>query len=92
MYPLYSDNIFSTKVLEEFHQMYCSRDTTYPISKMLKEQLFHKHMKAKLSKFNQTCPQSCIYRALSMEERYRIYNPMGLGGSINFKVTQDIPS
>ena len=27
-----------------------------------------------------------------MEERYRIYNPMGLGGSIQFKATQDIPS
>ena len=27
-----------------------------------------------------------------MEERYRIFNPNGLGGSINFKVTQDIPS
>ena len=59
---------------------------------MLREQLFHKHMKAKLSKYNQTCPKSNIYRALSMEERYRIFNPMGLEGSINFKVTQDIPS
>ena len=38
LYPLYPDNIFSTNVLEEFHQMYCSKDTTYPISKMLKEQ------------------------------------------------------
>ena len=92
LYPLYPDNIFSTNVLEEFHQMYCSKDTTYPISKMLKEQLFHKNMKAMLSKFNQTCPLSCIYRSLSLEERYRIYNPMGLGGSIQFKAIQDVPS
>ena len=49
-------------------------------------------MKATLSKFNKSCPQSSLYRALSMEERYRIFNPMGLGGSIQFKVTQDIPS
>ena len=59
---------------------------------MLTEQLFHKNMKAKLSTYNKTCPMSCIYRSLSMEERYRIYNPMGLGGSIQFKATQDIPS
>ena len=72
--------------------MYCSRDTSYPISKMLQEQLFHKNMKAKLSTYNKTCPMSCIYWSLSMEERYRIYNPMGLGGSIQFKVTQDISS
>ena len=92
LYPLYPDHIFSTKVLEEFHQMYCSKDTTYPISKMLREQLFHKNMKAKLSTYNKTCPMSCIYRSLSMEERYRMYNPMGLGGSIQFKATQDISS
>ena len=35
---------------------------------------------------------SCIYWSLSLEERYRIYNPMGLGGSIQFKATQDISS
>ena len=27
-----------------------------------------------------------------MEEQYRMYNPMGLGGSIQFKATQDISS
>ena len=70
LYPLYSDNIFSTKVLKEFHQMYCSKDTTYPISKILREQLFHKDMKARLSQYNKSCPMSCIYRPLSMEERY----------------------
>ena len=92
LYPLYPDNIFSTKALEEFHQMYCSKDTMYPISKMLREQLFHKNMKAKLSTYNKTCPMSCIYRSLRMEERYRMYNPMSLGGSIQFKAIQDMPS
>ena len=59
--PLYPNNTFSTSVLEEFHQMYCSKDIMYAISRMLKEQLFHKNMKAKLSIYNKTCPMSCIY-------------------------------
>ena len=84
LYPLYSNNIFSTKVLEEFHQMYCSKDTTYPIGNMLREQLFHKNMKAKSSQHNKICPMSCIYQSLSMEERYRIYYPMGLCGQGQF--------
>ena len=42
LYPLYPDNIFPTNILEEFHQMYCSKDITYAVSKMLREQLFHK--------------------------------------------------
>ena len=92
LYPLYPDNIFSTNVLEEIHQMYCSKDITYAISKMLKEQLFHKNMKAKLSIYNKTCLMSCIYHSLSMEERYRMYNPHGLGGSLQFKAMQDISS
>ena len=92
LYPLYPNNTFSTSVLEEFHQIYCSKDITYAISRMLKEQLFHKDMKAKLSIYNKTCPMSCIYRSLSMEERYRMYNPHGLGGSLQFKATQDISS
>ena len=49
-------------------------------------------MKAKLSIYNKTCPMSCIYQSLSMEERYLIYNPHGLGGSLQFKATQDISS
>ena len=58
LHPLYTEHTFSTHVLEEIHQMYCSKDVTYAISKLLKEQLFHKHMKAKLSIYNKTCPMS----------------------------------
>ena len=72
--------------------MYCSRDVAYAISRLLKEHLFHKHMKVKLSIYNKTCPMLCIYRSLSMEERYRMYNPHGVGGSLQFKATQDISS
>ena len=64
----------------------------YAISRLLKEHLFHKHMKAKLSIYDKTCPMSCKYRSLSMEERYGMYNPHGLGGSLQFKATQDISS
>ena len=52
LHPLYPENTFLTNVLEEIHQMYCSKDITYAISKLLKEQLFHKNMKAKLSIYN----------------------------------------
>ena len=72
--------------------MYCGKDVTYAISKLLRENLFHKNMKAKLSIFNKTSPMLCIYRSLTMEERYRMYNPSGLGGSLQFKATQDISS
>ena len=92
LYPLYPESTFSDNVLEEIHQMYCSKDVTYAMGRLLKENLFHKHMKAKLSIFNKTCPMSCIYRSLTMEERYRMYNPHGLGGSLQFKATQDIAS
>ena len=92
LHPLYPENTFLDNVLEEIHQMYCSKDVAYAMSRLLKENLFHKHMKAKLSIFNKTCPMSCIYRSLTMEERYRMYNPHGLGGSLQFKATQDISS
>ena len=68
LHPLYPEHAFLNNVLEEIHQMYCSRDVAYAISRLLKEQLFHKHMKVKLSIYNKTCPMSCIYRSLSMEE------------------------
>ena len=87
LHPLYPESTFSDNVLEEIHQIYCSKDVTYAMSRLLKENLFHKHMKAKLSIFNKTCPMSCIYRSLTMEERYRMYNPHSLGGSLQFKAT-----
>ena len=46
LHPLYPEHEFSSIILEEIHQMYCSRDVTYAISRLLKEQLYHKHMKA----------------------------------------------
>ena len=35
----------------------------------------------KLTNYNKFCPKSCIQRALSQDDRYKIYAPGALGGS-----------
>ena len=72
LFPLHSKSQFSTQILEKFHDLYCGRDFAYPINKMISEQLFHPHMRIKLTAFNKQCPSSCIQRALTLDERYKM--------------------
>ena len=48
-------------------------------------------MKMKLTNYNKFCPKSCIQRALSLDDRYKMYAPGALGGSFQFSVTNEIP-
>ena len=48
-------------------------------------------MRVKLTAFNKQCPNSCIKRALTIYERYKMYAPGGLGGSFQFSMIKDIP-
>ena len=57
---------------------------------MISEQLFHPHMRIKLTAFNKQYPNSCIKRALILDRRYTIYAPGGLGGSFQFSLIKDI--
>ena len=58
---------------------------------MFSEQLFHTQMKIKLTAFNKKCPNSCLKRALTLDERYKMFSPGGLGGTFQFSVVKDIP-
>ena len=58
---------------------------------MLSEQLFHPHMRIKFTAYNKKCPNSCLQRAVTLDERYKMYSPGGLGGSFQFSVVRDIP-
>ena len=53
---------------------------------MFSEQLFHPHMKIKFTAYNKKCPNSCLQRALTSDERYKMFAPGGLGGSFNFQL------
>ena len=59
---------------------------------MLAQQLYHPQMKIKFTALNKSCPQSCINRALTLEERYKMFTPQGLGGTFQFNLTRDIPN
>ena len=48
-------------------------------------------MKIKLTAFNKKCPNSCLQRAVTLDERYKMFSPGGLGGSFQFSVVKDIP-
>ena len=48
-------------------------------------------MRIKLTAFNKKCPNSCIKRALTLDERYKMYALGGLGGSFQFSMMKDIP-
>ena len=90
MLPLHTKAEFSLQILEKMHDLYCGKDTIYPIGKIISQQLYHPQMKIKFTVFNKHCPQSCINRALTLEERYKIFAPQGLGGSVQFSLTRDI--
>ena len=45
----------------------------------------------KLTNFDKFCPRSCIQRALSQDDRYKIYAPGALGGSFQFSITNELP-
>ena len=91
LFPLHSKNTFCTQILEKFHDVYCGKDVSYPINKMLAEQLYHPHMKVKLTAFNKQCPNSCIQRALTLDDKFKMYAPGGLGGSFQFSLVKEIP-
>ena len=91
LFPLHSKNTFCTQILEKFHDVYCGRDVSYPINKMFAEQLFHPHMKIKLTAFNKQCPNSCIQHALTLDEKFKMYAPGGLGGTFQFSMVKDLP-
>ena len=48
-------------------------------------------MKIKLTAFNKQCPNSCIQRALTLDEKYKMYAPGGLGGTFQFSMVKDLP-
>ena len=83
-FPLYCKNIFSLQILESLHDPYYRRDVIYPINKTFSEQLFHPHMKIKFTAYNKKCPNSCLQRAVTLDERYKMYSPGGLGDLFNF--------
>ena len=58
---------------------------------MFSEQLFHPHMKIEFTAYNKKCPNSCLQRALTLNEKYKMFAPGGLGGSFQFSVVNDIP-
>ena len=91
VFPLHSKSGISLQILEKFYDLYCGRDVIYPINKMFSEQLFHPHMKIKLTAFNKKCPNSCLKRALTLDEIYKMFAPGGLGSSFQFSVVKDIP-
>ena len=91
LFPLHSKGQFSTQILEKFHDVYCGRDVVYPVNKMVSEQLFHPDMRIKLTTFYKQYPNSCIKRALTLDERYKMYAPGCLGGSFQFSMIKDIP-
>ena len=49
-------------------------------------------MKSRFTDYNKNCPQSCINRALTLEERYKMFSPQGLGGTFQFNLTRDAPN
>ena len=91
LFPLHSKSEIANQILEKFHDLYCGRDINYPINKILKEQLFFPNMKMKLTNFNKYCPKSCTQRALSQDNRYKIYTPGALGGTFQFSLTNELP-
>ena len=58
---------------------------------MFSEQLFHPRMRIKFTAFNKKCPNSCLQRAVTLEEIYKMFSPGGLGGYFQFSVVKDIP-
>ena len=91
LFPLHSKSEIANQILEKFHDLYCGRDINYPINKILKEQLFFPNMKMKLTNYNKYCPKSCTQRALSQDDRYKIYAPGALGGTFQFSLTNELP-
>ena len=89
--PLHRKSELSNQILEKFHELYCGRDITYPVNKILSEQLFFSNMKLKVTNYNKFRPKSCIQRALSLDDRYKMYAPGALGGSFQFSITNGIP-
>ena len=65
LFPLHTKEPFSQNLLEKMHDLYCGREISYPVNKLLSQQLYHQSMKFKLSAFNRSCPQSCQKSALT---------------------------
>ena len=91
LFPLHEKDVFATNLLEQFHDMYCGKDTIYPISKLFSQQLYHPRMKMLLTSLNKTCPSSCLSRALTLDKRYKMFSPSGLGGSLQLTLTKNLP-
>ena len=49
-------------------------------------------MQIKLTGFNRSCPQSCQQRALTLDDRFKMYTPQGLGGTLQLGAIKDIPA
>ena len=56
LFPLHTKAEFSLQIIEKIHDLYCGRDTIYPIRKMLSQQLYHPQMKTKFTALNKSCP------------------------------------
>ena len=74
------------------HDLYGSQEISYPVNKLISQQLYHPSIKVKLTAFNRSCPQSCQQRELTLDTRFKMHSPEGLGGSLHLRLIKDIPS
>ena len=81
---------FTSLLVQNVHDSYCGQDAVYGMSRLIKEQIFIPQVRGALTSLNRTCPKTCLERAITGQDRFKIHYPNGLGGTLQISATKDV--